>query len=342
MPRFTDEAAVAGTSAPHRSPRETTRAYLAVRPALISAHEHAGVELVHHRDDAQHIYRQTVPDLMAWLRVLGRGLLPEPPVAVGALVLPMPYYRRFKPAGTPVDPATCSRIIRARNRELLDACARFRAGHPPSSGLPMPALMADPFRDAADFASDYADRRGEVFALKWHPPAAESPVSAYVERGYLALAAELGVPTVMHCSAEGRLGDLAEIAEAAVPAAVAAGARISLAHLAFNNPALPRILNTPEVYADLGPWEAVCEQTVGDPGPLHSDARLARLIDACGPRLMLSFDTPWHLQHADDGRVLGTDTVPALRRILGSLDLSGTDPHALLAGNALPYLFGTS
>lgn len=342
MPRSTDGTTVARTSAPHRSLREATHAYLAVRPALISAHEHAGVELVHHRDDAQHIYRQSVPDLMALLGVLGRGLLPEPPAAVGALILPMPYYRRFKPAGTPVDPATCSRIIRARNRELLDACALFRADHPPSAGLPMPALMADPFRDAADFAYDYADRLDEVFALKWHPPAAESTVSTYVERGYLALAADLDVPTVMHCAPEGRLGDLAEITEAAVPAAVAAGARISLAHLAFNNPELPRILDTPGVYADLGPWEAVCERTVGDPGPLEADARLARLISACGPRLMVSFDTPWHLQPGDDGRVLGADTVQALRRILGSLDLSGTEPHALLAGNALPYLFGPS
>ncbi|MFF4502734.1 hypothetical protein [Streptomyces sp. NPDC001401] len=342
MPRFTDGTTVARTSAPHRSLRETTHAYLAVRPALISAHEHAGVELVYHRNDAQHTYRQSVPDLMALLGVLGRGLLPEPPGAVGALILPMPYYRRFKPAGAPVDPANCGRIIRARNRELLDACARFRADNPPSAGLPMPALMADPFRDAADFASDYADRLGEVFALKWHPSAAESPVSAYVERGYLALAADLDVPTVMHCAPEGRLGGLAEIAEAAVPAAVAEGARISLAHLAFDSPALPLVLNTPGVYADLGPWEAVCEQTVGDPGPLGSDARLARLIAECGPRLMVSFDTPLHLQHTDDGRVFGADTVPAMRRILGSLDLSGTDPHALLAGNALPYLFGTS
>ncbi|WP_326629279.1 MULTISPECIES: hypothetical protein [unclassified Streptomyces] len=342
MPRSTDEITVTRTSAPHRSLRETTHAYLAVRPALISAHEHTGVELVYHRDDAQHTYRQSVPDLMALLGVLGRGILPEPPGAVGALVLPMPYYRRFKPEGTPVDPSTCGRIIRGRNRELLDACARFRNDNPPSAGLPMPALMADPFRDATDFASDYADRLEEVFALKWHPPATERPVSAYVERGYLDLAADLGVPTVMHCSPEGQLGDLAEISADAIPAAVAAGARISVAHLGFNNPALPRILNTPGVYTDLGPWEAVCEGTVGDPGPLDSDARLARLITACGTRLMVSLDSPWHLQRRDDGRVLGADTVPALRRILGSLELSGTDRHALLAGNVLPYLFGTS
>lgn len=254
----------------------------------------------------------------------------------------MPYYRRFKPEGTPVDPATCGRIIRVRNRELLDDCARFRRDNPPSAGLPMPALMADPFRDAEEFAADHADRLGEVFALKWHPPAAERPVSAYVERGYLDLAAELGVPTVMHCAPKGQLGDLAEIAADAVPAALAAGARISLAHLGFDDPALPRILNTPGVYANLGPWQAVFEGTAADPGALDRDARLARLITACGPKLMLSLDSPWHLQHRDHGRVLGTDTVPALRRILGSLALSGTDPQALLAGNALPYLFGTS
>ncbi|MFJ8199175.1 hypothetical protein [Streptomyces sp. NPDC096152] len=340
MHRSTDEITVARVPVPHRSLRARTHAYLAAGPALVSVHEHAGVELIYRHEEAQYTYRQSVPDLMGLLGVLGRGLLSEPPDAVGALILPMPYYRRFKPEGTPVDPSTCGRIIRHRNRELLDACARFRADHPPSAGLPMPALMADPFRDAADFASDYADRLGEVFALKWHSPSAERPVSAYVERGYLDLAADLGVPTVMHCSPDGGLADLAEIATVAVPAAVAAGARISLAHLGFNNPALPRILDTPGVYADLGPWEVVCERTVGDPGPVNSDVRLARLITACGARLMVSLDTPWHLQHWNDGRGLGAETVPAFRRILGALDLSGTDPRSLLAGNALSFLFG--
>ncbi|MET9605020.1 GNAT family protein [Streptomyces sp. NPDC006512] len=310
--------------------------------ALVSAHEHTGAELIFHSEESQHTYRQSVTELMELLTTLGRDLLPEPPSAVGALVLPMPYYRRFKPEGTQVDPDTCSRVIRHRNLELLDDCARFRKDNPPAAGLPMTALMADPFRDADAFAADYEGRLGEVFALKWHPPAAETPIAEYVARGYLDLAARWDVPTVLHCSPEGRLGDLAEIRADAVPAAVRAGARISLAHLGFNNPGLTEVLEQPGVYADLGPWEAVCERTVGDPGPVDSDARLAALIADCGPRLMFSLDTPWHLQPWDDGRVLGAGTSEAVRRILGSLGLSGADERALLAGNALRYLFGTA
>ncbi|MEU8773157.1 GNAT family N-acetyltransferase [Streptomyces sp. NPDC048606] len=312
------------------------------RTALISAHEHTGAELIFHSEESQHTYRQSVEELMELLTSLGRDLLPEPPSVVGALVLPMPYYRRFKPEGTPVDPDTCGRVIRHRNLELLDDCARFRKDNPPAAGLPMTALMADPFRDADDFAADYEGRLDEVFALKWHPPAAETPISEYVARGYLDLAARWDVPTVLHCSPEGRLGDLAEIREHAVPAAVRAGARISLAHLGFNNPGLVDVLEQPGVHADLGPWEAVCERTVGDPGPIDSDMRLAALIAECGPRLMFSLDTPWHLQPWDDGRVLGAGTSEAVRRILGSLGLSGADARALLAGNALRYLFGAA
>ncbi|MFJ8645337.1 GNAT family N-acetyltransferase [Streptomyces sp. NPDC093546] len=335
----------AAHAAPLGPVREEVREHLARGDAavLISAHEHAGAELIHHDETSEHTYRQSVEQLMRLLGTLGRAHLPEPPATVGALVLPMPYYRRFKPAGVPVDPGTCSRVIRERNLELLDECARFRKDHPVSAGLPMPALMADPFRDAEDFAADYEGRLDEVFALKWHPPAAETPLAAYVARGYLSLGARWNVPTVLHCSPEGRLGDLAEIRADVVPAAVAAGARVSIAHLGFLNPGLPEILANPGVYADLGPWEAVCERTVGDPGPAGSDTRLAELIAECGPRLMFSLDTPWHLQPWDDGRILGADTPDAVRRILGSLELGGAGAAAargLLSGNALRYLFG--
>ncbi|MEV6835801.1 GNAT family protein [Streptomyces sp. NPDC051133] len=322
--------------------REETRDRLSEGPVLISAHEHTGAELIFHDEASQHTYRQSVQELMTLLVSLGRQALPEPPAAVGALILPMPYYRRFKPEGTAVGPDACSRMIRHRNLELLDDCARFRKDNRPSAGLPMTALMADPFRDADDFAADYAHRLEEVFALKWHPPAAEVPIAEYVARGYLDLAARWNVPTVLHCSPEGRLGDLAEIRADAVPAAVSAGARISIAHLGFLNAGLPEVLSHPGVYADLGPWEAVCERTVGDPGPADSDARLSALIAECGERLMFSLDTPWHLQPWDDGRVLGAETPDAVRRIVRSLESSGADTRSLLSDNALRYLFGAS
>ncbi|MFB7665934.1 GNAT family N-acetyltransferase [Kitasatospora sp. NPDC056138] len=322
--------------------RDRTRALLSTGPALISSHEHAGAELVYHREDSHHTYRQSVDELMGLLTSLGAALPSGPPAVTGALVLPMPYYRRFKPTGTPVDPATCSGVIRERNLELLDECARFRRDNPASAGLPLTALMVDPFRSAEDFAADYETRTDEVFALKWHPPAAETPLAEYVDRGYLDLAARWNVPTVLHCSPQGRLGDLAEIADSVVEAAVRAGARISIAHLGFLNPGLDEVLARPGVYADLGPWEAVCERTVGDPGPADADTRLAELIGRYGQRLMFSLDTPWHLQPWDDGRVLGAEIPEALDRILGSLRLSGTETDALLSGNALRFLFGAS
>ncbi|MER5727700.1 GNAT family N-acetyltransferase [Streptomyces sp. NPDC002138] len=322
--------------------REEAHALLTAGPALISSHEHTGAELVYHREDSHHTYRQSVDELMALLTSVGAALPSGPPAVTGALVLPMPYYRRFKPTGTPVGPEACSRVIRERNIELLDDCARFRKDHPASAGLPMTALMADPFRSAEDFAADYEARTDEVFALKWHPPAAETPLAEYVDRGYLDLAARWNVPTVLHCSPEGRLGDLREIADSVVEAAVRAGARISIAHLGFLNPGLDEVLARPGVYADLGPWEAVCERTVGDPGPTGSDARLAELIGRYGQRLMFSLDTPWHLQPWDDGRVLGAEIPDAVDRILSSLRLSGSQAHALLSGNALRFLFGAS
>lgn len=337
---WAQEAAAGAKPVPLGPVRTEVRDHLTSGTVLISAHEHTGAELIFHDETSQHTYRQSVEELMELLGTLGRSHLPEPPATVGALVLPMPYYRRFKPEGTAVDPETCSRIIRHRNLELIDECARFRKDHPVSAGLPVPALMADPFRDAEEFAADYEGRLDEVFALKWHPPAAETPIAAYVTRGYLDLGARWNVPTVLHCSPEGRLGDLAEIRSDAVPAAVAAGARISIAHLGFNNPGLTEILAKPGVFADLGPWEAVCERTVGDPGPADSDARLATLISECGPRLMFSLDTPWHLQPWDDGRILGAETSEAVRRILDSARLGSADGSALLSGNALRFLFG--
>lgn len=316
----------AGGSAARGPGREATRAHLGARPALISVHEHAGAERIHHRDDARYTRRQSVPDLMATLGVLGGGLLRQPLGGVAAVIAPMPYYRRFKPAGTPIDPVSCGRIIRERNGELLDSCARFGAGNPPSAGLPLPALMADPFREAAAFAADYAGRLGEVFALKWHPSAAERPVATFVERGYLDLAADLGVPTVLHCSPDGDLGDLAEIAATAVPAAVAAGARLVLVHPGTDHPALPQVLGNPGVFAA--------------PGVAGHEAGLTRLLAAHGERLAVSFDAPWHLPYRDGGCGPGTGTVPAYHRILGAPGFDGEDPHPLLAGNALRLLFG--
>ncbi|MFC8506203.1 hypothetical protein ACFU3J_08515 [Streptomyces sp. NPDC057411] len=322
------QTTAAGATAERGPGREATRAYLGARPALVSVHEQAGAERIHHPDDVRYTRHQSVPDLMALLGVLGGGLLPGTSGVVAAVIAPMPYYRRFKPAGAPIDPAACGRVIRERNRELLDSCARFRSGHPPSAGLPLPALMADPFREAAAFATDYAGRLGEVFALKWHPSAAERSVATFVERGYLDLAADLGVPTLLHCPPDGDLGDLAEIAATAVPAAAAAGARTLLVHPGADSPVLPRLLGGPGVFAA--------------PRAAGSEAGLVRLLAAHGERLAVSFDAPWHLPYRDGACGPGAGTVPAYRRILGAPELDGTDPHPLLAGNALRLLFGAA
>ncbi|MFF7674952.1 hypothetical protein [Actinacidiphila glaucinigra] len=322
--------------------RRRVSAVLADRGSLVSAHEHAGSELMYHHAEAEHRYRQSVDELMDLLSALEHRHLGRPGSAVGALILPMPYYRQFKPPHAPVDPATCSAVIRERNLRLLDDCAAHRARHDHGGSLPMAALMVDPFRDARDFASDYAGRRDEVFALKWHPPASDTPVERIVAAGYLELAAAWDLPTVTHCSPEGRLGDLAELTRDAVPEVARLGVRMAIAHLGFLNPGLEEVLGAPGIFADLGPWEAVCERTLGAPPPVAEDRRLAALIARHADRLMFSLDTPWHLQPWDDGRVLGATVPEAMERIRAAQRLAGTpDDGALLAGNTLGFLFGS-
>ncbi|GHI09720.1 hypothetical protein AQI88_16605 [Streptomyces cellostaticus] len=308
--------------------------------SLVSAHEHAGSELVHHREGVEHRYQQSVDTLMGLLRSVARQHIGAAVGPVGALVLPMPFYRALKPQGAPVDPATCTDVIRQRNLRLLDDCARYRDRHGPDGGVPMAAALVDPFRSAEDFAAELRHRRDEIFALKWHPPALESPVDDHVAAGYLDLSAEWNIPTVIHCSPTGRLGDLDEIRTHALPVAARAGVRVSIAHLAFLAPELPTVLDQPGVFADLGPWEAVCERTVGRPDPALADRRLACVMERNPDALMFSLDTPWHLQPWDDGRVLGASVADAVTRVRAAGEMAGLDSAALLHGTALRLLFG--
>lgn len=327
--------------------RAEVAAALREHAVLVSSHEHAGSELMYHHDEARHVYQQSVAELMKLidrLRAEDPGQPGREGTVAGALVLPMPYYRHFKPADTAVDPDSCSQVIRERNLALLDECAAYRERHGDQGSFPMAALLVDPFLDARDFAAHYVARRTEVFALKWHPPASDQPIERYVSAGYLDLAAEWDLPTVTHCSPEGRLGDLAEIAGTALPEVERLGIRMSIAHLGFLNPGLAGALSVPGVFADLGPWEAICERVVGAAEPADEDRRLAALMAEHSSRLMFSLDTPWHLQPWDDGRILGAPVAEAVDRIKAARALAGPDLGGLrdlLVGNALRFLFGT-
>jgi hypothetical protein len=97
----------------------------------------------------------------------------------------------------------------------------------------------------------------------------------------------------------------------------------------------------PGVFADLGPWEAICERVVGKAEPVGEDRRLAALMADYSSSLMFSLDTPWHLQPWEDGRVLGAPIPQAVERIRAARALAGAEgERALLAGNALRFLFG--
>ncbi|MFJ8313967.1 MULTISPECIES: hypothetical protein [unclassified Streptomyces] len=322
------------------TPRARLSALLRTDTCLVTPHEHIGSELIQHGPADRHVYQQSVRELTDRLialrnRVLGgRG-------RVAALALPMPYYRYFKPEGTPLDPITVVRGIRRRNHEVLDACAEHRAADPAGEAVPLAALLCDPFRGAERFAAEYADRRDEVFALKWHPAAHLRSPEAHVRLGYLDLAAEWDIPVVVHCAPRGRMGDLADLRTHVLPRAQAAGVRVCVAHAGYLDPALPAVLRAPGVFADLGPWEALRERALGGPAPAGAtDRHLARLLSASAGRLMFSLDSPWHLEHREGGRVLGADAHRSLVHFLATITELGLSQGALLHENALALLFG--
>ncbi|MET9073197.1 hypothetical protein ABZX95_13710 [Streptomyces sp. NPDC004232] len=321
--------------------RSQVSALLRADASLISPHEHVGSELIQHGAADRHTYRQSVGELMTLMARLRDRLL-DGAGTVAALALPMPFYRYFKPEGTAVDPVTAVRAIRRRNHETLDACAEHRAteGLGPGLAVPLAALLADPFRSAEIFAQEYADRREEVFALKWHPAAHLRSPAAHVALGYLELAADWDVPIVVHCAPAGRMGDLPALRTQLLARAAEAGVRIGVAHAGHLDPALPQVLTAPGVYADLGPWEALRERTLGAPAPTGHDERLGTLLASSGSRLMFSLDSPWHLEHWASGRLLGAPAEESLARLLAAAAAVGAPRERLLHENAYAFLFG--
>ena len=203
----------------------------------------------------------------------------------------------------------------------------------------MVALLADPSRPAKLFAERYAEWLPAVSALKWHPPAAGTPVAEYVGGGYLDLAVELDVPLIVHCSPAGRLGDLDEILRDLLPEADRLSVRVSVAHAAFLNAAVARVADHPSAYLEISPWEVIRQRTVGDV-PEPPDGLLTQLLQQHPGRVVFSLDTPWHRQPWDDGRVLGVEVAATCARLRVSADAAGVALDEIVRGNPARLLWG--
>jgi hypothetical protein len=301
---------------------------------LVSVHEHVGAEHLYQDNPGNHVYQQDLTELAG---VLGgvRQALGVGDIRTAVLALPMPFYRTFKPVGTHTDPASAVAESDARNDALIVSCAGWQ--QPDVS--PLVALLADPARPAKLFAERYAPWLPAVSALKWHPPAAGTPVVAYVRAGYLDLAAELEVPLIAHCSPAGRLGDLDEILRDLLPEADRLGVRVSIAHAAFLNEAVARVAEHPSAYLEVSPWEAIRQRTVGDV-PEPPDELLARLLRQHPGRVVFSLDTPWHRQPWDDGRVLGAEVAATCARLRASAQTAGVALDEIIRVNPGRLLWG--
>ncbi|MFJ8582775.1 hypothetical protein [Micromonospora sp. NPDC093277] len=301
---------------------------------LVSVHEHVGSELLYQDNPGRHLYRQDLTELAGVLDG-ARQALEVGDARTAVLTLPMPFYRTFKPACTRTDPATAVAESDARNDALIAACAGWRR----ADVSPLVALLADPARPAKLFTERYALWLPAVSALKWHPPAAGTPVVEYVRGGYLDLAAELEVPLIVHCSPAGRLGDLDEILRDLLPEADRLGVRVSIAHAAFLNAAVSRVAEYPSAYLEVSPWEVIRQRTVGDV-PEPPDELLIRLLRQHPGRVVFSLDTPWHRQPWDDGRVLGVEVAATCARLRASAEAAGVALDEVIRVNPGRLLWG--
>ncbi len=272
------------------------------------------------------------------------------PNTVAAAFFSCPIYERFRAVDLGTDLREGIDIYRDLNNRLLEEIGclhhvfKESAGAPMAGNLkflPLPFLFVDPNQTAIEFERRYKNVFNHVAGLKWHPFAQRSVPKDYVERGFINLAADRGLPTVIHSERPGEPGDLSALLRDVSPVADRLKAAVDLAHLGFLHDDLSKIEYFEYTYSDLSPWSAVFAGARSQACKEEKVDTLAMILQRHENKILFGLDTPFNWLLWSNGDSFGADVVDEIVIIQEAAALAGegiqkklfnTNPRRFLAG----------
>ncbi|NOK00098.1 MULTISPECIES: hypothetical protein [Myxococcus] len=315
--------------------------------AVVSVHEHIGVEHLVHASGRRVEYRQSLSQWAELCSTIHWGDLLPGAKLFAAAVFAMPIYESSRGRRLDAEGGRDGDIYWTRNRFIVAACGahQTRPLHDIDDGksqsLPLPVLFVDPSQSAKDFERAYEDMLPFICGLKWHPYAQGASIATFIQQGYLDLAASRGLPTVVHCARPGMQDDFGELFNALFVATRRSRAVVDVAHAGFLHDNIHRIQENEYLYLDCGPWSMICDHAMPGTGPSERAVRLARILETLPQAFLFAMDTPWNLITWIDGTLHGAEVardVGIVRSALASLEPSLHEQW--LHKNPLQFLHG--
>ena len=316
----------------------------------ISVHEHLDQEELFFENGKSVFYAQSLEEFMQQFSGLALKLHGQPLEMFCAAFFSCPIYERFR--AIQLDRSNCSNsdIYYDANNRILEEIGvlqkAFRDSNPHrlaegTSFLPLPFLFVDPNISASGFESQYAAVLDKVAGLKWHPFAQRKEPKDYVRAGYVDLAAQYHLPTVIHCERPGEKGDLNALFNDVSPHAEKARVPIDIAHMGFLHKGFNRIGDFEFSYIDMSPWSTI---TMADNDQVSMQARaelLAEFLKAHSNSMLFGMDTPFNWSLWSNGRKYGADVADEIKILEQAISLAGVEAaDRLLNKNPRQFLKG--
>lgn len=191
--------------------------------------------------------------------------------------------------------------------------------------LPLPFLFVDPHQPARLFERRYANVFNNVAGLKWHPFAQNSMAKDYVAAGYIDLAADYGLPTVIHTERPGERGDLSALFRDVSPFAEQRKVNVDFAHMGFLHPDFSPLNHYEHTFVDLPPWSAIClghDQTMTKEDRSY---KLAEYLSHYEDKILFGLDTPYHWSLWSNGNKFGAAVSEEFEIAARAIDIAGAD-----------------
>jgi predicted TIM-barrel fold metal-dependent hydrolase len=267
--------------------------------AFISVHEHMDQEDLVFPEGQRISYSQNWGDYTQQIDTSIINQIKPNTSVFASVFFSCPVYERFRSFESPKETRICQDIYSLSNRRVIENIGRAQAAFQAASSenirlLPIPFLFIDPNTPATIFEKAYKDVLPYVGGLKWHPFAQKETPQSYVDSGYIDLAAERNLPTVIHCERPGGSGDLVALFETVSKYADNKKAAINIAHMGFFHEKLERFKDFEYSFVDCSPWSAM---TISDPKFATVSARaehLATHIERFKNRILWGTDSPFN------------------------------------------------
>jgi hypothetical protein len=314
---------------------------------IISVHEHIDNEELYFNNGRSIYYGQDLAEFQSSIPENCINIDTFKPKFFAAVFFACPAYERFRAINLSNEVRNTTDIYYDINNRVFEEIGVLQKKFMSSaridvSGklpvLPLPFLFVDPNQPASLFERRYAAVFNEVVGLKWHPYAQNKPPIDYVKSGYIDLAADYGLPTVIHSERPGERGDLAALFRDVSPAAEARKANVDFAHMGFLHPDFSPLQNFEHSFIDMAPWSSIC---LGEDPNLSINDRankMAQFLSQHDKKLLFGLDTPYHWSLWSNGNTFGAEVSEEFEIINRAVRMIGAEAGKnLLCDN--PKLF---